>query len=188
LDEDYEPDFKTDRKAARLWAKELLSQPDTWVILDTETTGLDIYFDEIVQIALLAPDGQTLFESYVKPSKPISNRAKAVHGISNEIVRGAPTFAEIYSRLIELIQGKKLVIYNAGFDWNFLVRQSDEAGLDYFPFDKPICAMEMYSQYIGEWNYYHGNYKWQKLPGGDHSALGDARATLKIIQKMADKA
>lgn len=31
----------------------------------------------------------------------------------------------------------------------------------------------------------HGNNRWQKLPGGDHSALGDARATLAVIRKMA---
>ncbi|NJL65352.1 MAG: hypothetical protein HC903_30705 [Methylacidiphilales bacterium] len=47
------------------------------------------------------------------------------------------------------------------------------------------CAMHYYSQYVGEWNDYHGNYKWQKLPGGDHSALGDCHATLKIIKQMA---
>lgn len=30
------------------------------------------------------------------------------------------------------------------------------------------------------------NYRWQRLPGGDHSALGDCWATLKVLQKMAE--
>jgi hypothetical protein len=45
--------------------------------------------------------------------------------------------------------------------------------------------MDWYSQFIGDWNDYYGSYCWQKLPGGDHSALGDCIATLEIIKLMA---
>jgi DNA polymerase-3 subunit epsilon len=48
--------------------------------------------------------------------------------------------------------------------------------------------MHWYSQWIGDWNDYHGNYKWQRLPGGDHSALGDCRATLAVLKQMAGEA
>jgi DNA polymerase-3 subunit epsilon len=45
--------------------------------------------------------------------------------------------------------------------------------------------MRQYAAFVGEWNEYHGNYRWQRLPGGDHSALGDARATLSLLKRMA---
>jgi DNA polymerase-3 subunit epsilon len=45
--------------------------------------------------------------------------------------------------------------------------------------------MLAYSKYVGEWNDYRKDFKWQKLQGGDHSALGDCRATLEVIKKMA---
>jgi DNA polymerase III subunit epsilon len=45
--------------------------------------------------------------------------------------------------------------------------------------------MLWYSQWVGERNEYHGDYKWQRLPGGDHSALGDCKATLEVIEAMA---
>ena len=48
------------------------------------------------------------------------------------------------------------------------------------------CAMLAYSKNVGEWNEYRGDFKWQKLQGGDHSALGDCRATLEVIKKMAE--
>jgi DNA polymerase-3 subunit epsilon len=32
---------------------------------------------------------------------------------------------------------------------------------------------------------WRGGFRWQKLPGGDHSAIGDARATLAVIRRMA---
>lgn len=50
------------------------------------------------------------------------------------------------------------------------------------------CAMLPYSAYIGDWDDYLKSYKWQKLPGGDHSAIGDCRSTLAIINKMAGDA
>lgn len=46
------------------------------------------------------------------------------------------------------------------------------------------CAMGWYSQYVGERGK-RGGHKNQKLPGGDHSALGDCRATLKVLETMA---
>ena len=46
------------------------------------------------------------------------------------------------------------------------------------------CAMGWYSQYVGEPGK-RGGYRNQKLPGGDHSALGDCRATLAVIETMA---
>ncbi len=40
-------------------------------------------------------------------------------------------------------------------------------------------------KYMGEWNYYHQSYKWPKLQGGDHTAVGDCQATLRVINEMA---
>lgn len=45
--------------------------------------------------------------------------------------------------------------------------------------------MHLYSEFVGEWNDYFGNNKWQKLPGGDHSAVGDCLATLEVIKYIA---
>ena len=45
-----------------------------------------------------------------------------------------------------------------------------------------------YAKFVGEWNNYHGNYRWQKLEGGDHSAAGDCLATLEVIRTMAGAA
>jgi DNA polymerase-3 subunit epsilon len=45
--------------------------------------------------------------------------------------------------------------------------------------------MLQYARFIGEWNSYYNSYKWQKLDGGDHTALGDCLATLEVIRVMA---
>ena len=48
------------------------------------------------------------------------------------------------------------------------------------------CAMLEYAKWVGDWDDYHCSFRWQKLQGGDHSSLGDCRATLDVIRKMAN--
>ena len=78
-----------DRQTSTAWAKALLANPDL-VLLDFETT--DLYDADIVQIGVLSARGEMLLETLVKPTKPISPGATAVHGITAEDVKNAPTF------------------------------------------------------------------------------------------------
>lgn len=177
----------SDQDRARAWAAKLLADPHT-LILDIETTGLH-GTAEIVQIAIITVGGQILLDTLVKPTQPIPTDATMIHHITDSDVQGAPTFAELAPTLRELLSGATVVIYNADFDTR-LMEQS--AAAQQLPIELPIfageytCAMEMYSQWVGQWSSYHHTYRWQKLPGGDHSALGDARACLKALQMMAE--
>lgn len=46
-------------------------------------------------------------------------------------------------------------------------------------------VMAPYAAWYGDWSDYHGGWRYQRLPLGDHTAIGDCRATLKIMQEMA---
>lgn len=179
--------MQSDREQATEWARKLLTSTD-WVILDTETTGLR-HDAEIVQIAVIAPSGMVLLDTLVKPVRPIPWDATAIHHITNEMVADAPSFLAIAPDLREAISGLRVVIYNADYDERLLQQSALACG--WKDYDLPIFgadytdAMEMYSQWVGEWSVRNSNYRWQRLPGGDHSALGDARACLAIIQQMA---
>jgi DNA polymerase-3 subunit epsilon len=176
----------SDREQSRQWAQALLTR-DEFVILDSETTGLG-GTAEIVQIAIIDPQGRVLLDTLVKPTRPIPMDATAIHHITDAMVADSPTFAAIAPQLRELLAGETVVIYNSAFDVRMMEQSAQACGLTY---EIPIfageykCAMEEYSQWVGEWSEYHGNYRWQKLPGGDHTALGDARACLAIVKKMA---
>lgn len=183
-----------DHDRAQRWAKELLA--DDFVILDTETTGL--YSDaEVVQIAAIDKTGAVLLDSLVRPTQHIPAQATRIHGITDVMVVDAPTFEQMFDTLLMAIGGKRVVIYNMSFDvtmlhqteqWHQMKRNADWSCMGYDGWKALAVwedAMEPYSAYVGDWNAYHGNYRWQRLPGGDHSALGDARATLAIIRKMA---
>jgi DNA polymerase-3 subunit epsilon len=187
---------QNDYQLASMWAHELLNN-SSFCILDTETTGLG-NTAEIVQIAILDPSGNTLLDSLVKPTCPIESGAIAIHGINDATVKDAPNFSELLVPILQAIGNRDLIIYNCEYDLR-LIRQSlrpygiqlafptsDRRQCRVFLNGGSIhCAMLQYSAWCGEWNDYHGNYRWQRLPGGDHSALGDCKATLSVMRRMA---
>lgn len=188
----HESDYAADRAAAVGWARGLMDRHD-WCILDSETTGLGIW-SEVVQLAIIDPRGETLLDTLVKPTREIEPGATRIHGITNELVATERGFADIYPLLCAAVQGRTVVVYNADFDLNMLYQSMHLGmGLDRPREAQPLlfgaeswqCAMLQYAAYVGDWSDYHGNYRYQKLPGGDHSALGDARTTLRLIQRMA---
>lgn len=176
------------------WSKAVLSHPKL-LILDTETTDLDGY---IVQLAVLrARDGETLFDTLLNPLAEIAPSAQRVHGITAEMVASAPTFAAIEPWLRELLAGRPVAIYNAEFDtgilYNELMRlaqvrnppEGTRGWVDQWMGDiQWVDVMHPYSQWVDEPG--RDGYRWQKLPGGDHTALGDCRAALDVLKRMAD--
>ncbi|MBZ0315587.1 MAG: 3'-5' exonuclease [Anaerolineae bacterium] len=161
------------------------------VILDMETTGL--YNAEPVEIAVLDHTGAVLFNSRVKPLRPerlsvkgeYGETATDIHGITAEDLANAPSFGEIYPALYEALHGKHVVIYNEAFDLPLLTATRQEWYCPSFGYEQSSCAMLWYAQFCGDWSSYFQSYRWQPLPGGDHSALGDARATLEVLREMA---
>ncbi|WP_307671853.1 3'-5' exonuclease [Streptomyces sp. V4I2] len=94
-------------------ARELL-QPDAAVILDTETTDLP---GQTVELAVIdAATGKKLMDTLVKPTEPISDGARWVHGITDEMVARARQFEKILPRLRQVTKGKVICAYNADFD------------------------------------------------------------------------
>lgn len=187
----------SDQQAATAWAKQLLGRPN-WCILDTETTGLSA-LAQICQIGILDSTGETLLDTLVRPTISIEPEASAIHGLTDDAVSNAPYFDDVFLDILRAIRGRDLVIYNAEFDCRLIKQSLRARGIQLaFPTSDRrqcriftnggsiLCAMEKFSEWCGEWSEYHGNYWWQRLPGGDHSAIGDCRATLKVIQQMAE--
>ncbi len=177
--------LSADRERAIKWARYMLANPAGWVILDTETTGLD-HDAEIIQVAIVSPNGAVQLDSYCKPVGPIPADATYIHGITDEMVKDAPDFPTVYEKIAALLNGKKTVIYNAEFDRSMLRQTCRRHGIEILSSTEWLCAMERYAEFYGEWSDYWHSYKWQPLPGGNHTAVGDCLATLKLIEEMAN--
>jgi len=183
-----------DRDKAQRWARSLLALPNFYV-LDTETTGVDPQA-EAVQIGLVDKDGRTVLDTLVRPTRPIPREAQAVHGISNAMVQGKPTFADLYAQLSGLLAGAVLVAYNMDFDWRILLQSGAPYGLPALRPKARDCAMKQYAAFWGQKKGGYADYRWHKLAEAAaqqgiivqdaHSALGDVRMTLALIRKMAE--
>jgi DNA polymerase-3 subunit epsilon len=174
-----------DEEAARDWARGMLARPAGEVlILDTETTDLN---GEIIEIGVIDLAGNVLLNQRIKPRGLIAPGAQAVHGITLEMLEDAPGFGLAYLRLREITQNKTVLIYNFNFDFDMIHRECARGGLT-LPKWKPdsACLMKWYAQWYGEWNRYHESYRWQRLPSGDHSAVGDCQAALRCLRQMAE--
>ena len=166
-------------------------------VLDCEATGID-NGSEIVSIAVIAADGRPLLNTLVHPTRAIPKEATAIHGITNAMVRGALPFPS--ELLQELVTGRNVIVYNAGYDVTMLYRSVEAANMPCVEWNKIAtwhCAMETFAEVYGEWNSYRQNYKWQKLATAcsyykievvdAHTALSDCMMTLEVCKAMAAK-
>ncbi|HET7838946.1 MAG TPA: 3'-5' exonuclease [Rectinemataceae bacterium] len=112
-----------------------------YLALDFETTGLDPKLDRVVEIGAIrfrvGEDGKALEEgrisACVDPCMPISPAARAVNGISDEELVGAPLFSDFALPLLELGAGATIVAHNAPFDLAFLREELARSGLPEAP-------------------------------------------------------
>jgi DNA polymerase III epsilon subunit-like protein len=78
-----------------------------FIFWDTETTGIDVKYEKIVQMGAVASNG-THFLRLVNPERKIPQIAKAVHGISDEMVRNEPTFREVWKDFTAFVRKVEL--------------------------------------------------------------------------------
>ena len=106
--------------------------------LDTETTGLYAgNGGKICELAVsVTQNGQTVeeFSTLLNPQIPMLPEVIAIHGITNEMVKNAPTFGEILPRLLGVLDRCVLVAHNADFDLAFLKAEFTECGLNFPPY------------------------------------------------------
>lgn len=174
---------------------EHMIQVGNWVILDTETTGLR-YPSEICQIAIIDPHGRTLLDELVKTWNPIPLDATRIHGITNFEVQNKRTWNTVFPEVAQILKGKDLVIYNAGYDTKVMDWSCKIAGIPYEPtWHREWCAMLWYADIWGEKDSYYQTNRWQRLSTAAaqqkllvkdaHNALGDCLMTLGLINKLA---
>ncbi len=108
------------------------------VVLDTETTGLEVALDHrIIEIGCVEIVNRKLtgrhFHRYVNPQREIDAGAMEVHGISNEDLADKPLFAQVVAEFIDFVKGAELIIHNAPFDVGFLNAEMEKLGGEYQP-------------------------------------------------------
>lgn len=102
--------------------------------IDLETTGVNLANDRIVEIAIvkMMPDGSRQTKrKLINPGMPIPAESTEIHGITNEMVKDAPTFKAVANELKQYIEGCDLGGYNSNrFDIPLLMEEFLRSGID----------------------------------------------------------
>ncbi len=103
--------------------------------IDLETTGINISTDKIVEIAIvkISTDGsQQIKRKLINPQMPIPVGASDIHGITDEMVKDAPTFKQAANEIKQFIDNCDLGGYNSNrFDIPLLIEEFLRAGLEF---------------------------------------------------------
>lgn len=141
-------------------------------IVDVETTDLD---GRVCEIAIIDTAGRTLLDTLVNPEIPICTEAIAVHGITDEDLISAPTWAELASSVAWLLRDRPVLAYNAPFDQGVITREMDRVGQPW-PRSQWWCLMRARADVEG--------LPWRALEGG-HRALDDCHAALEVLKALS---
>ncbi|MGB2702284.1 MAG: 3'-5' exonuclease, partial [Chitinophagaceae bacterium] len=103
--------------------------------IDLETTGINPGTDRIVEIAIvkILTDGtRSIKRKLVNPGMPIPKGSSDIHGITDEMVKDAPTFKQVAQELKQMLDGCDFAGYNSNrFDIPLLMEEFLRADVDF---------------------------------------------------------
>lgn len=158
------------------------------IAIDIETSGQYPISDDICEIAAVKSlGGKTIdtFQTLVKPREKMSDFIITIHGITNEMVRTAPTVDQVLPAFFDFIKEGVIVGHHSPFDMGFLAYDLERFGLA-LPTHPGLCSslisrnailgppnhkLQTLVQYLG-------------LQGGNaHRALDDSSASLQLLME-----
>ncbi|MDB2408149.1 3'-5' exonuclease [Crocinitomicaceae bacterium] len=161
-------------------------------VFDLETTGLNISKDRIVQIAILKihPSGnKEELNLLINPEMTISDSNSAIHGVTNEMVKDAPTFKEAGQKIVEFIGDSDLAGYNSNkFDVPVLAEEFLRVDID-FDLSTKDCVDIQNIFHKMEQRTLVAAYKFycSKELINAHDAMADTVATWEVFEKQLEQ-
>ncbi len=160
--------------------------------IDLETTGINITTDRIVELAIvkISPDGSKLVKrKLINPLMPIPESSSAIHGITDEMVKDAPSFKQISNEVKQFIEGADLGGYNSNrFDIPMLLEEFLRAGIEYSVDGKRLVDVQKIFHMM-EQRTLSAAYKFycSKTLEGAHGAEADATATWEVLEAQLER-
>lgn len=154
--------------------------------IDLETTGVNLSTDRIIEIAIvkILQDGsRQVKRKFINPEMAIPQQSIDIHGITNEMVKDAPTFKQAANELKQFIEGCDLGGYNSNrFDIPLLMEEFLRAGIE-VDLSKRKMVDVQHIFYTMEPRTLTAAYKFycEKELEGAHSAEHDINATIEVL-------
>ena len=160
--------------------------------IDLETTGINITNDRIVELAIvkISPDGTKLVKrKLINPLMPIPASSSAIHGITDEMVKDAPSFKQVANEIKQFIDGCDLGGYNSNrFDIPMLLEEFLRVGIEFTADGKKLVDVQKIF-HLMEQRTLSAAYKFycNKVLEGAHGAEADATATWEVLEAQLER-
>jgi DNA polymerase-3 subunit epsilon len=160
--------------------------------IDLETTGVNISIDRIVEIAIvkISPDGtQQVKRKLINPMIPIPKGSSDIHGITDEMVKDAPTFKDAANELKQFMDNCDMGGYNSNrFDVPMLIEEFLRIGIEFSVDGRRLVDVQKVFHMM-EQRTLSAAYKFycQKTLEGAHGAEVDATATWEILEAQLER-
>lgn len=167
-----------------------LSRPLAFI--DLETTGVNISIDRIIEIAIVKinPDGtKQVKRKLINPLMPIPKGSSDIHGITDEMVKDAPSFKQVANEIKQFIEQCDLGGYNSNrFDIPMLIEEFLRVGIEFSVDGKKLVDVQKVFHMM-EQRTLSAAYKFycQKNLDGAHSAETDATATWEVLEAQVER-
>ncbi len=162
-----------------------------YAVVDVETTGTSARYGKITEIAILVVDGHSIideFSTLLNPEQSIPPFITNLTGISDSMVKDAPKFYEVADQILALTRHAIFVGHNVKFDFGFVREEFQRLGYTY---QRPrLCTVQLSRKIFPHQKSYSLGKLCHQLgiPLQDrHRAYGDARATVKLLQRLIDQ-
>ncbi len=159
-----------------------------YAIIDIETTGSQPSVDRITEIAIFIHDGNQVvdqFDTLINPGRPIPYFISQLTGITDEMVRDAPSFHEVAKQIVQITEGNVFVAHNVRFDYSFVKKEFADLGFNFQR--KTLCTVRLSRKLIPGLPSYSLGKLCQSVGiplEMRHRAIGDAQATSVLFDRL----
>ncbi len=179
------------RQAAKRAAqKKRTPLPDTYVVIDLETSGLYPDEDVIIELGALLVEEHSVkarYSTLIRPEKPIAPQIEALTGITNEMLeREGVEMHAAMEQFMAFLNDLPIVAHNANFDYNFLCAACAVCDLP-TPYNRCIDTLTLAKRKILQIK----NYRLSTLaehfgfePSQSHRSLADCETTYQLYEKL----
>lgn len=171
--------------------KSLIEYPDNFVVFDIETTGLNSKTDEIIEIGAIKVKNNQIVDTFttlIKPEYLIDPFITSLTGITNEMVKDAPSIKEVLLNFLNFIGDDILIGHNVNFDINFIydsLIKCDLGGLK----NNFVDTLRLSRKLLPDLKHHRLNdlSKYYNIDSkGSHRALKDTEITLEVYYKLKE--
>ncbi|MFN8692303.1 MAG: PolC-type DNA polymerase III, partial [Cyclobacteriaceae bacterium] len=159
-----------------------------YAIVDIETTGGYADHHRVTEIAIYHHDGVQItgeFHTLINPGRKIPHYITGLTGITTQMVEEAPAFDQVAQQVLDRLKDRVFVAHNAHFDYSFLKKEFEEAGLPFAA--KKLCTVRLSRKIIPGLESYSLGRLAESLGIriiNRHRAGGDAQATARIFHEL----